>query len=41
MQLRGYRIMNMDVTLILQQPRVAKFKPAMKVPHMPSCRVLP
>lgn len=31
MQLRNYRIMNMDVTLILQKPRVAKYKPAMKV----------
>jgi 2C-methyl-D-erythritol 2,4-cyclodiphosphate synthase len=35
MKLRNYRIMNMDVTLILQKPRVAKYKPAMKVRRSP------
>lgn len=30
MELRGYRIMNVDVTLILQKPRVAAHKAAMK-----------
>jgi len=38
MKLRNYRIMNMDVTLILQKPRVAKYKPAMKVRRSPPPR---
>lgn len=41
MQLRGYRIMTMDVTLILQQPRVAKFKPAMKDNVVRICKTIP
>jgi len=41
MKKRGYRIMNLDVTLILQQPRVAKHKAAMKENVVRICKTIP
>eukprot|EP00238_Polyblepharides_amylifera_P014319 CAMPEP_0196587288 /NCGR_PEP_ID=MMETSP1081-20130531/57025_1 /TAXON_ID=36882 /ORGANISM="Pyramimonas amylifera, Strain CCMP720" /LENGTH=260 /DNA_ID=CAMNT_0041909433 /DNA_START=35 /DNA_END=817 /DNA_ORIENTATION=+ len=38
---RGYRISNLDVTLILEKPRVAKHKPAMKDNVVRICKTIP
>ena len=41
MKLRGYRIMNVDVTLILQKPRVSALKAAMKENVVRICDTVP